>query len=556
VESSTEWNEALAPDVVLPEWRAVVDTLAEGVIAAGPDGVILYANRAAEALLGWSGADLVGRALIDIIPERFRQRHVSAFEAVAEGATPTVIGRPLRLPALRKDGTETPVELVISAVEVPEGNVYVGLLRDVTDRLELEGSGELGNQLVSILAEVGSLDDALPRVLGAIGAAMGFEVVQLWSKTMAGLVVRDAWAIDREAMAPFLAASHRIGATPSGVPRRVLSTGEAIWIDDVGDDQTFPRRESAVSVGLRSGVAVPVVLGPERVGVLELFSVGVRHRDADAVRRLVDLGREIGPYIDRREREEEQLAASERIAAISRTLQQSLLPPRLPVIPRADVAGRYLGATDGMEVGGDFYDAFRTGRGSWGLALGDVCGKGAEAAAVTSLIRYTMRAATMQTRSPARALAIVNDAMLAEQDADAAFDRFATAVLAMVRPQGDALAVTLASAGHPTPLIRRADGAVEEVRTVGALLGVIPDLEATNVNVTLRAGDALVLYTDGVTEAGRGRAELGAHGLIAALEGSDPTTASGMCDRIVRAAISRSGDSTADDTAVIVLRAT
>jgi sigma-B regulation protein RsbU (phosphoserine phosphatase) len=291
------------------------------------------------------------------------------------------------------------------------------------------------------------------------------------------------------------------------------------------------------------------------IGVIELFSTEVRHIDHDLVRRLSALGEEIGPFIERRQLEEERLAIAERLAAMAQTLQQSLLPPSLPVVPGVDIAGRYHGASDGMDVGGDFYDVFRTGRGSWGLVLGDVCGKGAEAAAVTALVRYTMRAAAMQTRSPGRALSLLNRAMLEQQASDPAFDRFATAVHAVVRPGPESIAITVGCAGHLLPILRRRSGEVTTVGLPGTLLGVLPEISVVDTDVTLWPGDALVLYTDGVTEARSRGDEYGEERLVRLLERAEEHTAAGLAALIERDALAFQDGVARDDIAVVVILA-
>jgi serine phosphatase RsbU (regulator of sigma subunit) len=150
----------------------------------------------------------------------------------------------------------------------------------------------------------------------------------------------------------------------------------------------------------------------------------------------------------------------------------------------------------GEEVGGDFYDAFGDRDGCW-LVVGDVCGKGAEAAALTGFLRHTTAAYAREETSPARVLEQVNRAML-DQDFDG---RFATAIVAHMRFDRARVELTLAVAGHPAALITRADGEVTELRGSGTLLGIFPDPAIEEVSRTLEAGDSLALYTDGLAEA-------------------------------------------------------
>lgn len=181
-------------------------------------------------------------------------------------------------------------------------------------------------------------------------------------------------------------------------------------------------------------------------------------------------------------------------------LETSLLPDSLPPVPGAEIAAGFHPASDGYEIGGDFYDVFRLGKPScWMVVMGDVCGKGAEAASLTALARYTLRAAAIhQGAEPALLLGQLNEA-IRRQHRD---DRFVTAVLAFLEPGEDGgLALTVSVAGHPPPLVVRAGGEIERITTRGGLLGVWDEPELSETPVELRPGDRLVLYTDGVLEA-------------------------------------------------------
>ncbi len=252
---------------------------------------------------------------------------------------------------------------------------------------------------------------------------------------------------------------------------------------------------------------------------------------------------------------QQQLAESgERFARLARTLQQSLLPPNLPEMPGVEVAARYLPAGRGMDVGGDFYDLFRTGARTWGIVMGDVCGKGAEAATVTALARYTVRAAAMQTRKPREILATLNEAIIRQRSGD---ERFVTAVYASVRRGPDGARLRIACGGHPLPLVLRESGRVMTVGRTGTLLGLFRDIEVKDASVHLRHGDALVLFTDGVIEARDEEGELfdeqRLRDLLADCAGLD---AAEIAKRVEEAVLGYSAGEPADDTAVLVLRVT
>ena len=194
----------------------------------------------------------------------------------------------------------------------------------------------------------------------------------------------------------------------------------------------------------------------------------------------------------------ENARLEERERHIARTLQASLLPLTLPAIAGLDVAARYLAGGEGTLVGGDLYDLFEV-EDDWAFVVGDVCGKGAEAAALTSMVRFTIRAEAVHRAGPTEVLAMLNDAIL-RQFSDG---RFCTVLHGRVRVGPGGARLRLACAGHPPPLVLCAGGSVTPVPCGGRLLGVVPDVEPETVEATLRPGDALVCFTDGVTE-GRG----------------------------------------------------
>lgn len=209
---------------------------------------------------------------------------------------------------------------------------------------------------------------------------------------------------------------------------------------------------------------------------------------------------------DRREYERELLRARERAErsearaqVLAQTLQASLIPPAPPEIPGLDVGAAYRPAGAGDEVGGDFYDVFETGNGDWGVAVGDVCGKGAAAAAVTALARHTIRAAAMRDGRPSVVLATLNAAML-----NHGVDRYCTVVyLRVCRDPASGVEVTIASGGHPLPILIGSDGA-RAVGQPGALLGVLDDPPLHDTSLVLRPGQALFSYTDGLVEGRQG----------------------------------------------------
>ncbi|WP_370967307.1 PP2C family protein-serine/threonine phosphatase [Amycolatopsis sp. cg9] len=261
---------------------------------------------------------------------------------------------------------------------------------------------------------------------------------------------------------------------------------------------------------------------------------------------------------DRRAYEQELLRAREaaeherdRVQRLARTLQQTLLPPALPEVPGVQVAAYYHPAS-ADEVGGDFYDLFPLTGGTWGFFLGDVSGKGAGAAVVTSLTRYTLRAAAVYDPDPATVLAHLNTVL--HQEYRGADPRYCTVVHGCVRPGDGGAAITLGTGGHPPPLLLRADGTTEFLGVPGGqLVGAFPHARFTTVDLRLAPGDTLLLYSDGLTEARtHGRTRYSGEQLRAHLTGRAPTTAPAVVAAVTEL-LASFGDGVDDDTALLAL---
>lgn len=246
----------------------------------------------------------------------------------------------------------------------------------------------------------------------------------------------------------------------------------------------------------------------------------------------------------------ERRRAEEEMRELATTLQESLRPPALPEIPTIEAATYFRPAGAGEVVGGDFYDVFQVGSTSWGLSIGDVCGKGAGAAALTALARYTLRIAGARRRQPSHALATLNDVVRRERPR---LD-LCTAVYARLDLNGSPPMLTVASAGHPLPLRLRPDGHVEEVGATGMLLGVDSAPPLPEATVRLGPGETLIFYTDGLMDAyapGRAVEVQELSGVLAPCAGRPPEA---VVSAIERALLGRLETEPRDDIAIVVLR--
>ncbi|MDQ0380540.1 SpoIIE family protein phosphatase [Amycolatopsis thermophila] len=249
----------------------------------------------------------------------------------------------------------------------------------------------------------------------------------------------------------------------------------------------------------------------------------------------------------RREAERER----ERLARLSQTLQETLLPPGLPEVPGLRAAAYYHTAA-AEQLGGDFYDLFPVSGNRWAFFIGDVCGKGAEAAVLTSLARYTLRAAAVQESDPRSVLATLNAVLL--QSYRAREGRFCTVLFGLIEPDGDGFRVDLAGGGHPPALRVATDGRVRRLDTPGGqLCGVIPDAAFTAVATRLEPGQVLFLYTDGLFEARDAQGALvGEERLARAAAGFAGLDADAVAGRVARL-VADLEEGVSDDTAALVL---
>jgi sigma-B regulation protein RsbU (phosphoserine phosphatase) len=241
----------------------------------------------------------------------------------------------------------------------------------------------------------------------------------------------------------------------------------------------------------------------------------------------------------RRAYERELLAARqlaerdrERLQHLVAGLQRSLLPASLPSPTGLEIAAHYQMASPD-EVGGDFYDFFPLGGDRWGFFLGDVCGKGIDAAAATATARYTLRAAAVYDPDPAAVLTNLNSVLFQEYYSDR--HRHCTVVFGILVPERDGYVATIAGGGHPAPLLLRADGSAQYLAmTGGTVIGILPEARIATRTVPLSPGDTLLLYTDGLTEArtATGDGRYGANALLDFAGDLAPSTAAGAVDAL------------------------
>jgi serine phosphatase RsbU (regulator of sigma subunit)/anti-sigma regulatory factor (Ser/Thr protein kinase) len=340
----------------------------------------------------------------------------------------------------------------------------------------------------------------------------------------------------------------------------VIRTGLERWVPHVDDEvlqlvAADPTHLGHLrTLGATSVIIMPLRAGAKVTGALGLVTTGTRRFGPDDVVLARELAARASQAIANATLYRER-------AHVARTLQATLLPTSVPRIPGLEVAGRFVAGGDGVDVGGDFYDVFPGGDlsgGTWNVVIGDVRGKGVEAAALTGVARTTIRSAAINEGSPAMVLRHLNEVLLRsrphEELSEDPDPRFCSVVLGTLHRLESGFAVDLAVAGHPLPFLLRADGSTEQVGLVGTLLGIVADPRISDVRVHLEAGDALVLYTDGVTERHAGDRFFEEEGLASVLGRCAGFTAATLAERVETAARAFGEDDLRDDLAIVVVR--
>jgi PAS domain S-box-containing protein len=524
--------------------RQALDLAGTGFVLTDPrlDGhPIVYANRAFLAMTGYTAEEVLGRNC------RFLQGPESRPETVAElrRAEREHRGVTVEILNYRKDGTPFWNRVHISPVRDGRGEVarFVGVQVDVTAHRGPRVAAEAAERRSSFLAEASPLLDSTLDLRSTLDALTRLSVPFLGDVCVVAEIRRDevrrlAAAAGEPAVERLVRALPSPYAAAAGDPLvRVARTGRPELLEHAA---IFGPDAPAQLGG--HGMAVPLKARGRIIGVLAFASLeGGRRYAADDLLLAEDLGRRAALALD-------NARLYENLGAIARTLQEGLMPALLPAIDGVELAARFRPAGDGSVIGGDFYDALPRPDGV-DLVIGDVTGKGARAAGLTGLVRHTLRTAARYEASPSEILDVVNRTLLAERGE--AGGRYCTVALCRVTfgPQARA---TLCCAGHPMPMVLRGTGRVEPVGRPGSVLGWVDDPKLLDTEFELGAGESLVLYTDGVTEARTSGDAYGSAGLEELLRAAAGQDAAGIAARVDRAA-ARAG-ARRDDVAVLVGR--
>src|SRR4051812_28882863 len=539
--------------------QAILDGVADAVTAQDRNGRVIYANDAAARPLGQGSSE-------DLIDEG-AARFLGRYELFDEAGEPFPVEQ---LPGRRALRGENPAPALLRYRDVESGEDMWSLIKATAIRDE-RGEPILAINVIEDVTEQRERERQL-RFLADVGRAIGRsldwestfpQIARLVADSMADWcaieLLEDDGSVHLAAFAHADPDKQRLGEElvsrypSSGRLRGALASGRTELRTELTDEEVAgagrdPEHLGALlELGLRSALAVPMIARGRVVGAISMVSGDDGRRFGESEQLLAEeLAARCGLALDNARLFRER-------SRIARTLQESLLPPMLPELPGLDLAARFRAAGEGLEVGGDFYDLFETGDSGWAVAIGDVCGKGSEAAAITALARYTVRAAAMRQDGPSQILGLLNEALLRQRTDK----RFCTVLYGRLDRNGVGHRFEFASGGHPLPLVLRAAGssaAGGEVGAPGTLLGIVADPSLSDEQVHLGPGDALVLYTDGVTDSAAPARILDSDSLAAAVGQPTGLDADEIAERVMQAALEGVGKEPRDDIAILVLK--
>ncbi len=533
---------------------AIVGSLSDPVTIRNREHQLVYANRAALAQLGLESLeDLRSTAPRQIMADYrvFSEdgREVSMAEIPSVRILAGQSAEPLLIRVVHRDtGVERWSLLKAAPVldETGEVEATIMLIEDVTEQKRAERRAAFLARASDVLASSLDYERTLRNVAElAVPEIADWCAVDLRDDQGDRVPVAVAHADPaRLRLAEQLRAYEPARLDPEQGLGRVFRTGAPLHFPEISDEMLLRgavderHLELLRAVGMRAVAIVPIRLGNRTLGAMTLVN-------AESGRALEDPELALAEQIAARAAVaiENARLYGER-ARIAHTLQQGLLPAQLPHIPGCELASAYIPAVEGTEVGGDFYDAWQV-NGRWFIAIGDVAGKGVEAAALTALVRHTLRATSEFISAPAALLGHLDTALKRQPTLS-----LCTALCLRLEADGAVLAV----AGHPLPLCLT-ERSLTEMGKPGPLLGALDDVHWPESTVRLNPGTTLVLYTDGLTDAvGRDGSRYGLERLCAALGACRDFSAEGVVERLIDGLTSFQVGAHADDMAVLALR--
>jgi len=490
--------------------RALLDAALDAVVVIDAASTVKEWNAAAERTFQFTRMEAMGRPMADlIVPPELREAHYAGLRRYLRTGEANVLGRRIEITAVRRDGGVIPVELTITRVPDIAEVVFTAFVRDISQRKRAERSER-------ILSQVG----------GMFAAPLNSHERARWTADLLFAEMASACVV-------------------------ALADGEAVFRAERGEATDDLRRaaEEAMTDGSsrrdeggEAVIAVPLVVGRRTLGSLamrvEVASPQVHDGDLRIAEELA-LRCALAIY---------HASTYEQRTRETKVLQRSLVPSEVPQPPGIIAAGGYHAAGDISRIGGDFYEVFALKDGRWAAVVGDVCGKGPQAAAITAKVRHSLRAICDQFALPSQVLARMNELLVS------APNEMCTIALAFITPDDAGADLVLSVGGHPPLLVQDREGRLREAGASGPMLGAFPELAWTDEHDRLSDGERLILYTDGLLEQRRGALRRSVpeqvHERLTLLAGQ---SAHSLAEQVVGWAVGEQEGNPADDTAVLVL---
>jgi PAS domain S-box-containing protein len=288
--------------------RATIDTALDAVITIGIDGRVQEFNPSAEAIFGWTRAEMLGASMAErLIPPELRDAHIRGLIHYLSTGVGPLLGRRVEVPALRRNGERFTIEMAITPLKIGGVSLFTAFIRDVSKHREAESRQTAQHAVTAALAEAVTLAEAIPKALEAICRSVGWDYGARWEPDVNNQVLRyqEHWHVPLLDVEEFVAVSARSTFAPGvGLPGRVWMSGRPAWISDVTQDPNFPRASIAARVGLHGAFGFPILAGDTVLGVMEFFSREVRPPDENLLAMMAAIGAQLGQYIRRRGAEE------------------------------------------------------------------------------------------------------------------------------------------------------------------------------------------------------------------------------------------------------------
>lgn len=436
------------------------------------------------------------------------------------------------------------IQTSLSPMRGAEGNVIgvVGVGRDVTERKHTENLSralnEINAEIVSSLDREHVLSTAVTKASAALGVKAGSVALR----------EEQHWVVRYVAGPVGLPIGHEFTDEDVPFPSLAMKTRGPIAIGDTAGDENV-RRSMVDSYGVKAILDIPLVAGGETIGVLSLISaskpLGFTDADVDFAEKL---GVAVSLTLNNIRLYEAEQQAHQRLRQQYGLLQQALIPANPQAGPGYKVASRFVAGAVGDQVGGDFFDVFRTEDGELAVLIGDVAGKGIEAVSMAAATRSTIRAFAYDQVAPGQALTHTNAVMLAQGGNQ---ERFVTVFLAVLDERNGKL--RYAGGGHPPAMIRRVDGTVQMLEMAQKPVGVMEKTDYQEGEASLGPGDKLLMYTDGISESHTGASMYDVEGIEATLKEKGGSTPEETLEALFKAALDFGGGHLADDAAVIIV---